>query len=229
MGADERKAILVIANRIEGDIPSLYRVATLAIGSELAAMDVCVAVCTIGTYILENEAGVALRAAHFLVHPTERISGLIVVELGVGTDWFPTCVRMAVLARNVERAMGIGHLGLRTAGCWPCLVHRLLQRHCANYWKQHNAKRMQPTTPAHHYLPNVKIQQIRAGFFSSRHRRHSSSSAGVRARANAGQGQIVPRKQMESANALKANSQIHDRQRSTYVSFESTGGIHKQP
>jgi hypothetical protein len=54
-----------------------------AIGAELAAMDIGVAIGALGTDVLEHQVGVALNAIHFLVHAPQRIPGQIVVEFGI--------------------------------------------------------------------------------------------------------------------------------------------------
>jgi hypothetical protein len=79
----QRKAILMIANRVQRDIPSSDRMAALAIGSKLPPMDIRVAIGTAGTDVFEDQAGVALRTAHLLMHAPQWISGLIVIEIWV--------------------------------------------------------------------------------------------------------------------------------------------------
>ncbi len=83
-----------------------------AIGAELAAMDIGVAIGTLGTDVLEDQIRVALNAIDFFVHAAEGIPGQIVVELGIGTNGLPACVRVAVGTRGRKRAMRIGDLGL---------------------------------------------------------------------------------------------------------------------
>jgi len=100
MRAHQRKTILVVADRIQCDVPALHRVAALAIGAELSAMNVGMAICAFGADILENHAGMALGAAHLLVHAAQWIAGAVVVELGVGPDRPPTGVGVAILAGN---------------------------------------------------------------------------------------------------------------------------------
>jgi hypothetical protein len=83
MSTDKWKAILVVRDFLERDLPSLYCVAVLAVGSELAAMNIGVAVRAVDAYVLEDQAGVALGAGHFLMHAAQRVSRLIVIELGI--------------------------------------------------------------------------------------------------------------------------------------------------
>lgn len=68
VGANERKPILVILDRLRRNLPCSYAVTLLAAGSELAAMDVGVAVCAPRARIAEDQLGVALRAEHPFVH-----------------------------------------------------------------------------------------------------------------------------------------------------------------
>ena len=56
------------ANRLNRNIPPFDRMAGVAIGAELAAVNVCV---TIGAFLAdvdENQLDVALRAGHLFVH-----------------------------------------------------------------------------------------------------------------------------------------------------------------
>ena len=114
MGSHQREAILVVLNRLERGLPAFDRVAVGTIGAKLAAVYVGVAIRAARTYILEHHAGMALAATHVLVHAAQRISGQVVIEFGIGSDRFPACIAVAVGARNGERPMGIGYLGLGT-------------------------------------------------------------------------------------------------------------------
>lgn len=113
--ADQREAILVIANIFEGNLPAPDRVAAFAIGTELTTMNVCMAIGAVRAYVLEHQLGVAIRACHLLVHASQGVTGLVVVELRVGADWFPTRVGVAILACNRDWAVRVGDFGLRSA------------------------------------------------------------------------------------------------------------------
>jgi len=89
MRAHQRETVLVILNSLQRDLPPFHRMATGAIGAELAAMDIGVAIGALGTDVLEDQIRVALNASHFLVHAAEGISGQIVVELGIGSYGLP--------------------------------------------------------------------------------------------------------------------------------------------
>jgi hypothetical protein len=125
----QRKTVLVIANRIQRNVPALDGVAAFAVGPELAAMYIRVAIGAVCTHILEYQARVTLCARYLLVHAAQRITSLVVTELGIRPDWLPTRVSMAILARSSDWTMGIRHLGLRTAHLWTSVVRWLLRRH----------------------------------------------------------------------------------------------------
>ena len=162
MRSDQWKAVLVIANCIQRDIPALHRVAALAIGAELTAMNVGVAIGAFGAYILKDHTGMALAATDLLVHPAQRIACSVVVKLGVGPDRFPTRVGVAVLTGNRQRAMRVGYLGLRAAHTWPRVLRWLLRRQTNHEWKQRNPQTKEPTSPVH-LLLHVSFAALHAG------------------------------------------------------------------
>src|ERR1035441_8607203 len=82
--AYQRKAVLVVLDRIQRNMPACHRMAALTVGAELAAMNVCVAISAMGAYVLEDEAGMAGGAGYLLVHAAKGVGRLIVVKLGVG-------------------------------------------------------------------------------------------------------------------------------------------------
>ena len=99
MRANEREAVLVILNGFQRSLPARYGMATGAVGAELAAMYVGMAIGALRTYILEHQVSVALAAAHLLMHTAQRISRLVVIEFGVGPYRFPAGVRVAIGTR----------------------------------------------------------------------------------------------------------------------------------
>ena len=127
--AHQREAIVVIADGLR-DLPSGDGVAAFTICAELAAMNVCVAISTMRACILEDQACVALHAADLGVHAAQRITRLIVIELGVGANRLPACVRMAVLAWHRYGAVWISDLCLRPADLCRRPVRRT-QKICA--------------------------------------------------------------------------------------------------
>jgi hypothetical protein len=83
--------------------------------SELAAMNVGVAVGAAFADVLEDQAGMALVATHLLVHPAQWIAGLVMIELWGRSNGLPTGVGVAILARDRDGTMGIDYLGLGSA------------------------------------------------------------------------------------------------------------------
>lgn len=113
VGAYERKAVLMVADRLDRDLPALYGMALLAIRSELALMNVRVAVRASRTDIAEDKIHMALGAVNLGVHTPQRIACLIVVELGDVSDRLPSGKRMAILARVSECSVRASDLGAR--------------------------------------------------------------------------------------------------------------------
>jgi len=144
MRADERETVLVVFDRLNGEVPSLYRVAVFAIGAHLPAMDVGMAVCAMLGHLFENQVHVALGAGNLLVHAAQRVAGKVVIELRHGADRLPTCVGMAVLTWDSDRSMRIDHLG---PGLIRLRVHRLYLLHQeAGQKRQHSNKSCNPPT-----------------------------------------------------------------------------------
>ena len=113
MGTDQREAVLVILNGLQRDLPSFDGVTICAASAELALVDIGVAIGTLGADVLEDHTGMALGASHFLVHAAQRIPSQIMIELRIGPYGLPACRGMAIRARNRNRTMRIGDLGLR--------------------------------------------------------------------------------------------------------------------
>lgn len=90
---------------LDGNIPTLDRVALRAIHTHLPLVNIGVAILAILAHIGEYRFDMALRTIHFFVHAAEGILGLVVIELWNRTDGTPTRSRMAVFARNRERSM----------------------------------------------------------------------------------------------------------------------------
>jgi hypothetical protein len=64
-------------------------------------MYIRVAILATQPHIAEHRLDVALRTGNRLVHPQERISGLIVIEFRNGSYRFPPARCMTVLTGNV--------------------------------------------------------------------------------------------------------------------------------
>ena len=79
--------------------------AALAVGPVLSAVDVCMTIGARFSNVAEYRVRVALRTSDSLVHSLQRIASTIVIKLGKTSDRFPSAKRMAVLARDVQRAV----------------------------------------------------------------------------------------------------------------------------
>ncbi len=108
MSTEQWKSIQVILHCVRGYLPSADRMAILASGAELAAMDVGVAIRALLTDLGEDFADMTLAAGHVLVQPSQRELGFgVVVELRLSANRFPAHARMAAFARYIQRTMGI--------------------------------------------------------------------------------------------------------------------------
>ena len=106
VGAEEREAVLVILHLLNGCVPAADRMALSAVRTELAAMNICVAIGTCFADVREDRLDVALRAANLFVHAAQGIRGLVVVELHVAANRSPTVRCVAIFARHCQRAVG---------------------------------------------------------------------------------------------------------------------------
>ncbi len=115
--ADERKAVLMIFDIIDRHLPALDRVAVLAVGAELAHVNVSVTVSAVRTDIGKYQRCVAFRAAYLLMHSTQRILGLVVIEFGQRPDRLPACIGVTVLAVGDRGTVRVRHLRARAGSC----------------------------------------------------------------------------------------------------------------
>jgi hypothetical protein len=89
MGADQREAIEVLIDLLNGNVPAPDRVALLAIRAHLALMNVGVAVRALRAHIGKDHLGVALSAGHSLMQAAQRIFSGVVIEFRDGSNRFP--------------------------------------------------------------------------------------------------------------------------------------------
>jgi len=111
MCAEQREAILVLLDLLYCHLPSLDRVALCTIGSKLALMNVGVAVGAFLTHVGKDRLDVALGTSHVLVHAAKRVSCLIVIKFRNVADRFPATKGVAILARDIQRAMRAARAG----------------------------------------------------------------------------------------------------------------------
>jgi len=99
VGPQKRKAILVIFDLLDSNVPSLDRVTLRTIRAHLALMDVGVAVRTVLAHIGKDRLYMALRALHFFVQAPQRVRGFVVIELRRRPNGLPSRRRVTVLTR----------------------------------------------------------------------------------------------------------------------------------
>ena len=90
----------MILHLLNGNIPALHRVALRAIRAHLPLVNVRVALFTILADIGEHRLDVALRAFHFFVQASQRITRPVVIEFWNRANGLPARGRVTVLARN---------------------------------------------------------------------------------------------------------------------------------
>ena len=103
--AGQREAVVMILDLLDGDVPPAHGVALRAIRTQLALVNIRVAILALVAYIIKYELDVARRAGHAHVHAAQRILGLIVIEFRNGANGPPTLGRMAVGAGDTEAAV----------------------------------------------------------------------------------------------------------------------------
>lgn len=130
--SDQGKAILVLLDVLDGYLPAFDGVALFAFGAQLPAMDVSMAVSAGVADIGKDHFGVALGAGgQRCVHATQRVAGLVVIEVGHGTNWLPAHAGVARLARKTE-------IAVRASGRGLVLLGRENERRQNHQEQQHN-------------------------------------------------------------------------------------------
>jgi hypothetical protein len=109
-------------------VPAGWCVAILAGDTELAPVVIGMAVDTRGRDEAELEDPVTTEAVDRLVSEPQRKTGLRVIEDDRVEQRVPTLGRMALLARDIERAVG-GLLGSRGTGAGRRESHEQRQNH----------------------------------------------------------------------------------------------------
>lgn len=105
MCSSQREAVVVLLDLLHRDLPAPHRVALLAVGPQLAPVDVSVAILAALTNVGEHGLDVTLNAGYRLVHPAQRITCLIVIEFRDSANRPPSVRCVAVLTRNVQIAV----------------------------------------------------------------------------------------------------------------------------
>ena len=70
----------MLLDLLQGYLPSFDSVALLAVCAQFAPVNVSMTACACGAHVGEHRLGMTRSAAHSLMHPTQGITGLVVVE-----------------------------------------------------------------------------------------------------------------------------------------------------
>jgi hypothetical protein len=105
--AHQREPVLVPFYGLQGDIPTSDRMASFAFSTKLAAMYVCMAVGALHPHVRKNEVCMAQAARYARMHSTKGGTGLVVVEIRVGSDRAPVDRGVAILAGHTEVAVRV--------------------------------------------------------------------------------------------------------------------------
>ena len=89
MRSGQRKAVVMLLNLLNGDLPSTDGVALLAVRSQLALVNVGVTILANLSNIGENRPDVTFSTTHRLMHAAQRIFRLVMIEFRNAADWFP--------------------------------------------------------------------------------------------------------------------------------------------
>lgn len=137
--SQQRKTIIVLLNPLNLRFPSLYRMALLAVGAQLALVDVGMAIRAARSGIRKHRLDMALGTSYRFVHPAQREFGAVVVEFRRVADRLPAHCGMAVLARDIQWAMGTAAVGRRRLRRGHRakdheVRYRQLEFHCQSYF-----------------------------------------------------------------------------------------------
>lgn len=102
VGAGQHEAVVVLLDLLNRDLPSTDRMTLLAVSSQLPLVNVGMAILAALSHIGENGFDVTLRASDGLVHATQGISRLVVIEFRNGADRRPPVRGVTVLAWNIQ-------------------------------------------------------------------------------------------------------------------------------
>lgn len=95
VGANQRKAILVLLYVLDGNLPPFYGVALFTFRAHLPAMDVGVAVGAFVPHVGKDHLDVTLGAGDRCVHAAQGVCSLAVVKVGDGPNGLPAQAGMA--------------------------------------------------------------------------------------------------------------------------------------
>ena len=99
------KAVLVLVDVVDRNLPTGVSMTQIALRGVFSPVDIGVAVLTLIADLAEDKISVAVLAAHTLVHPSQRKTGLAVIELKHVAEGLPTLRCVAILAGDLQRTM----------------------------------------------------------------------------------------------------------------------------
>jgi len=98
VSTNQREAVLMFVDVVDGDLPAVHPVADVALRSVLPAVQVSMAILALLANVAEDGIKMTFLAGHVDVHPAQGIGRLVVIKLWVFANWHPGCGRVAVLA-----------------------------------------------------------------------------------------------------------------------------------
>jgi len=110
---DQREAILMFIDVVDGYLPPGVAVARVALRGVPAPMDIRVAVLALVVRLGEDQVGMTIRAADFRVQSAQRKACLAVIKLGNRSNRRPSLRRVAILARDIQLSVWAVGLLLR--------------------------------------------------------------------------------------------------------------------
>ncbi|MGA8310871.1 MAG: hypothetical protein WB755_12630 [Terriglobales bacterium] len=103
---DQRKAVLMLINRMDRDLPAIDPVARVALCPVFSSMKVGMTVLAVAAHVREHGIDVAFLARHSHMHTAQWVASFPVIKLRLAPDRFPRRGGVAVLTRNLHRAVG---------------------------------------------------------------------------------------------------------------------------
>ncbi len=89
MRTQQRETVFMLLDLLRVPVPTVDRMAILAIRPELPSVNIRVAIGAVHSYFFEFKVGVTLGTGHLGVHPTQGIASLVVIELRHAANRFP--------------------------------------------------------------------------------------------------------------------------------------------
>lgn len=105
MSTEQRKTILVLLDLVDGNLPAINRVTLRAIGAKFSQVNIRMAIGAVLPDVGEDRLRMAFQTANFLVLPTQRISGFVVIEFQHRSYRTPGRRGVTVFARNRQRSV----------------------------------------------------------------------------------------------------------------------------